>query len=104
MNSIVKGLISGLFVGVIMAGYSNITACHPAILGGGTEACANSFQLILGMFEFLLYFPVTALVGTLGIPLEGDVGFRILLTISPLVFFGVIGVVVGLLANFFGKK
>jgi hypothetical protein len=104
MTPVKKGLLSGLLVGSMMAVYSNITACHPAILGGGTEACANSFQLMVGMFEFLLYFPLVALVGSFGIPLGGEIGFRVLLILTPLLYFGVAGIIIGLLAEFFSKE
>jgi hypothetical protein len=104
MGPIKKGILSGLAAGILMAIYSNTTSCHPSILGGGMDTCANSTELILGLFEFLLYFPVVNLLGVAGISLNGEVGFRILLVASPIIVLTIGGFILGLAVKGAKKK
>lgn len=104
MGPIKTGVLSGFAAGVLMAIYSNTTSCHPDILGGGVEACANSTELVIGMLEFLLYFPMASLLGTTGISLSGDLGFRVLLTVSPIIVLTIAGLIIGLAVKGLGRK
>jgi len=94
-----KGLIMGLVIGLIFAFYSNVTKCHPRILGSGVSSCNNSFQVIIGIIEFLIYFPFSFLVSFL--PFSFSVNFKILLAISPLTIFGLAGSLFGSLRERF---
>lgn len=96
-----KVFMAGLLAGLVFAVYSNLTDCHPQILGAGVEACDNKLEIWLGMFEFLIYFPIAALFGFLGLGyLFGpDCGFQILITLSPVVVFSLIGLIVGLILS-----
>lgn len=92
-----KGLIVGIAIGLVFALYSNIAQCHPQILGGGVDACKNSAQLIVGIIEFLIYFIFAPIVSFL--PFSAEIKFRILLIISPIILFGLIGFLFGFLKD-----
>jgi uncharacterized membrane protein YeaQ/YmgE (transglycosylase-associated protein family) len=86
-----KGLLIGIIVGLLFGFYSNITDCHTS--WGGPSGCNNSFELYIAGFEFLLWLIPYALFGSL-IP-DTTAAFRVLLFISPIIFFGVIGLLGG---------
>ena len=85
-----KGLIIGLLIGVIFGIYSNVTNCHTS--PGGPSGCQNSFELFIAGIEFLLMIgPYLLFIAII----PDTFAFRILIFLSPIIFFSLIGLLIG---------
>lgn len=86
-----KGLIIGLLIGIAFGIYSNVTNCHTS--PGGPSGCQNSFELFIAGIEFFLMIGPYLLFKSI-IP-DTRFTFRILIFISPIIFFSLIGLFIG---------
>lgn len=91
-----KGLLIGIFLGLLFLLYTLLTNCHTSF--GGPNGCHAQWDLGLAMLEFLILFPSMILLPILGISFEG-VLWKIFRIISPIIFFGLLGLLIGLIVG-----
>ena len=95
-----KGLVVGLCIGIIFGIYSITTNCHTS--PGGPDGCNNSLQLSIAVVEFCLHIiPVLLFSKVPGLfdLANTAIGFKIVLFVSPVIVFGLIGLLIGFIIN-----
>lgn len=79
----------GLCVGILFGIYSNVTSCHASF--GGSSGCANQLQSLIAVAEFLLSIPLILLFSWIPGFQNSMLIFRVIVSISPVLFLGIVG-------------